>query len=151
VRYDLAFKHWGEFYFPGEDWHWWRAQGVAESGLNPGAVSPDGARGIMQLMPETAREMGADPSDAESNIRGGIKFDRELWNGWSRCASTLARRDLMFASYNAGPGNIEQAVRLAGSSLWEKVAPVLRRVTGTHAVETIHYVQRIDGLMKGAN
>jgi soluble lytic murein transglycosylase-like protein len=144
-RYDLAFKHWGEFYFPAWDWRWWRAQGMAESGLDQSAVSPAGALGVMQLMPETAREMGVDPLDAEENIRGGIKFDRWLWQRWSRVSDATERRNLMFASYNAGPANIEAAA--CGSTIWARVARALPRITGRRAAETVAYVARIDALM----
>lgn len=145
-QYDLVFKHCGELHFPWQDWRWWRAQGIAESGLRPDAVSPAGAIGIMQLMPETARELGVNPHDPEANICGGIHYDRMLWDGW-KAAQPDEQRKLTFASYNAGPGNIARAARLAASNLWVDVAAMLARVTGKHAVETINYVARIGALM----
>lgn len=148
LKYDLALKHWGEFYFPGQDWRWFRAQAIAESGLNPSAHSPVGAIGIMQLMPETARELGVDPQDPESNIRGGIKYDRQLWTGWKQAPNPQEQRNLTFSSYNAGPGNILKAVHLAqGLPEWTTAQLFLPRITGPHSAETINYVLRINRLM----
>jgi soluble lytic murein transglycosylase-like protein len=50
----------------------------AESAFDPKAVSPKGAIGVMQLMPETARSLGADPKDPEQNIDAGARLLREL-------------------------------------------------------------------------
>ena len=50
----------------------------AESAFDPKAVSPKGAIGVMQLMPETARSLGADPRDPEQNIDAGTRLLREL-------------------------------------------------------------------------
>ena len=80
IKYDIYFQRWGHFYFPFEDWKWFKSQGLAESNLDPGAVSWCGARGIMQLMPGTAKELGANPYDPESNIQGGIKYDKKIKN-----------------------------------------------------------------------
>jgi soluble lytic murein transglycosylase-like protein len=49
----------------------------------------------------------------------------------------------MFASYNAGPGNISRARKLCGAWEWALVAPALGKVTGKHSAETLGYVQRI--------
>jgi soluble lytic murein transglycosylase-like protein len=143
LRYDLAFKRWGEFYVPWQDWRWWKAQGMAESNLNQAARSPAGAIGIMQLMPSTARELGVDPHDAESNIHGGIKYDAALLKQWRAVANLTERRDLAFASYNAGPGNVARAAKLAGVESWTAAARSLPSVTGKHSLETINYVTRI--------
>jgi soluble lytic murein transglycosylase-like protein len=67
-----------------------------ESGFDPAAVSPKGAIGVMQLMPSTAKAMGADPNDPEQNIDAGARLLRELllkYNG-----------DVVkaLAAYNAG-------------------------------------------------
>lgn len=148
VKYDLAFKHWGEVYQPAEDWHWWKAQAIAESGLNPLAVSSVGAIGIMQLMPQTAKSLGVDPHDAESNIMGGIRYDAICRKLWEHAPSTADSRNLMFASYNAGPGNIAKAVQLAGSQIWDRVAAVLSQITGRYSTQTTEYVTRINRLMR---
>ncbi|PYC12841.1 lytic transglycosylase [Pseudomonas jessenii] len=70
----------------------------AESRYNPGATSPKGAGGLMQLMPDTARELGVtDVYDPKANIQGGAKYLKRLM--------TLFDNDiaLAVAAYNAGP------------------------------------------------
>jgi soluble lytic murein transglycosylase-like protein len=75
---------------------------AAESGFQPGAVSPKGAIGLMQLMPETARELGADPYDPAQNVDAGVRYLRALlekYNGGLWHA---------LAAYNAGTGAVEK-------------------------------------------
>ena len=145
TAYDRHFRRWGAYYAPWQDWRWWKAQGMAESGLRPQAVSPCGAVGIMQLMPATAKAMGVkDAYDPEANIAGGIRMDAWLWRFWSCIPDAGERRNFMFAGYNAGPGSIQAARRKAGgASTWSAVARFLDAITGKHAAETITYVQRI--------
>jgi len=92
----------------------------AESDFNPRALSPKGARGLMQLMPGTARRFGVTNSyDPEANIYGGTRYLRWLLDTFDRNA------DLAVAAYNAGEGNV-----------WKyKGVPPFR--------ETVHYLQRI--------
>lgn len=147
AKYDLHFKRWAEAYFPGYDWRWFKAQGMAESGLRPQAVSPCGAMGLMQIMPSTAKELGLRrPFVPELSIEAGIRYDRKLWRAWRKRGLKAYPEDLYFtfASYNAGLGHIEKAWRLAKRVFcWARVAIRLGEVTGRRASETISYVHRI--------
>lgn len=74
-----------------------------ESDGETAARSPQGAQGLMQLMPETAREMGVeDPLDPRQNIFGGTKYLRYVLNRFD------GDLDLALAAYNAGPGTVEE-------------------------------------------
>lgn len=72
----------------------------AESGFNASAVSPAGAIGLMQLMPETAKGLGVDPFVPEQNVRGGLRYLRQ---NMERYGNSL---NLALAGYNAGPGAV---------------------------------------------
>jgi soluble lytic murein transglycosylase-like protein len=73
----------------------------AESAFNPFAVSDAGAQGLMQLMPEVAKELGVeDTFNPRQNILGGARYLRDLLD---RHHGNL---DLAVASYNAGPGAV---------------------------------------------
>jgi soluble lytic murein transglycosylase-like protein len=98
----------------------------AESGYNPGAVSKAGARGLMQLMPDTAKRYGVrDIMDPAQNIYAGVRYLRDLlmmFNG---------NLELAIAAYNAG----ENAVIKYGN----KIPPY---------AETVQYVPKVLGFYR---
>ncbi len=74
-----------------------------ESCFDRKAVSSVGARGLMQLMPATAKELGVkDSFDGKANIRGGIKYFSQMLARFNN------NTELALAAYNAGPGAVEK-------------------------------------------
>jgi soluble lytic murein transglycosylase-like protein len=71
-----------------------------ESGWNPRAVSHAGARGLAQLMPDTARLLGVNPDDPLQNLEGGARYLRMMYDRFGDWRLALA-------AYNAGPGAVE--------------------------------------------
>ena len=72
-----------------------------ESGWNPNAVSPKGATGLAQLMPQTARALGVDINNPEENLEGGARYLRAMYDKFGSWRLALA-------AYNAGPGAVEK-------------------------------------------
>lgn len=96
------------------------AQGFAESGFNPEAVSPVGAQGIAQFMPATAQEYGIDPMNPVEAIDGQARYMAKMLERYDGDVSKA------LAAYNAGPGRVDD-----GS--WQSIG------------ETQTYVDRILG------
>jgi len=74
-----------------------------ESRWNTGAVSPVGARGLAQLMPGTARQMGVNPLDPMANLEGGARYLRMQLDAFG---GDIERA---LAAYNAGPARVQKA------------------------------------------
>ncbi len=72
-----------------------------ESGFNASAVSPAGARGLMQLMPATARGLGVDPMNPAQAVDGAARMLKSL-------IGEFGRVDYALAAYNAGPGAVHR-------------------------------------------
>lgn len=93
----------------------------AESAFNPMAMSNKGAQGLMQLMPDTANDMGvADAFDATQNIRGGARYLAMLLKNFHGDAQ------LATAAYNAGPGAVQ---KYGGIPPYDETQVYVQRVT----------------------
>ena len=78
---------------------------AAESAFRSDAVSAKGAVGLMQVMPETAQEMGLDASIPAQNVEAGTKYLAGLIQNYKNRRDWLKRS---IAAYNAGPGNVDK-------------------------------------------
>ena len=155
-QYDETFRRYSKRYFGAAwDWRWFKAQGMAESGLDSTAKSRVGARGVMQLMPSTygyiqsRRPEFGTIDDPEWNIAAGIMHDRYLWKYWEKDVSAEERYRFMFGSYNAGERTIGRAadsarVSAGGVPRWLHVEEVAPRVPRWRYRETLDYIRKID-------
>ena len=97
------------------DWRLIIAQMFQESRFDPNAYSSAGARGLMQLIPTTARQMGvSDSQDPADNIYGGIRYLSYLRDKFEDTLLLEDRIWFTLAAYNAGYGRVKKARALAG-------------------------------------
>lgn len=99
----------------GWDWRLVAALIYQESRFNPSVISPRGAYGLMQVMPETGQHFGYDVTHSvENNVLAGISYIRMLDKMFSEWVSDPDERvKFILASYNAGHGHVIDAIRLA--------------------------------------
>ena len=156
-KYDIYFTKYSKRYFgTGFNWHYFKAQAVAESRLKADAKSKVGAEGVMQIMPGTFKEIRRKNPAIKGNrkqprwsIAAGIYYNRLLWKAWKAKRPFQDRVNFMFGSYNAGKRNILKAQRLAreqglNPNLWDSIASNLPRVTHRYSSETLGYVKKIN-------
>lgn len=97
-----------------------------ESAFNADAVSPAGARGLMQFMPATAAAMGVDPYDPASAIDGAARY---LSSNLRRFGSL----ELALAAYNAGPGAVAKAGGIPPIAETQNYVPAVMGLLGNHS------------------
>jgi soluble lytic murein transglycosylase-like protein len=95
-----------------------------ESRWDAKAVSPKGARGLTQLMPGTARDLGVDPADPLANLLGGARYLRQLLDQFD------GNVEKALAAYNAGPARVRSAGGVpAIAETRNYVASIVRRIS----------------------
>ena len=148
-QYDRAFKAAVRTWYPQDqqgpnEWVWLKAQAISESGLKPDAVSPVGAKGLMQIMPETWEELEgkhptmSHPLDAHASIVQGTQYMAWLADQHILAPSIECRRNWQLASYNAGIGRVRKLrVKAGGEQCWNA------KVSKLAPKETRQYVRRV--------
>jgi len=109
--YDDWFREYARI--PGWDWRLVASQAYQESRFNANAKSWAGARGLMQIMPATARELRVDPNDPRESIEGACRYLWKFDQRWKHIKPEGERIKFILASYNVGQGHVEDARRLA--------------------------------------
>lgn len=109
---DIVREYAGQYGF---DWRLLVAQMFQESGFNTDSRSWVGARGLMQIMPRTAQQVGVtgDLSDPEVNIHASILYLDWLRDRFEEDLAVQDRMWFMLAAFNAGTGHVRDARRLA--------------------------------------
>ncbi|MBL1215681.1 MAG: membrane-bound lytic murein transglycosylase MltF [Ignavibacteriae bacterium] len=96
------------------DWRLLASLIYQESRFKPKAASWAKAKGLMQIMPATAKELGVtDRTDPEQSIRGGTEYLKILWNRFDEIQDSLQRIKFTMASYNCGINHVIDAQKLA--------------------------------------
>ncbi len=104
----------------GQDWRMITAQMYQESKFDPKAVSWVGAQGLMQIMPDTGRQLGfTELQDPEESIHAGTKYMYQLIDRFDFDLPMEARIRFALASYNAGYGHLLDARHLAREKGWD--------------------------------
>lgn len=96
------------------DWRLLAAQIYQESRFDPKADSWAGAKGLMQVMPRTAKSLGIrNPTSPEQSVRGGVAYLDWLLENFEDVPDSVTRVKFVLAAYNCGYGHMKDAQRLA--------------------------------------
>lgn len=120
----------------GWDWRLLAAQCYQESGFDPKATSWAGAKGLMQLMPSTASQLGVQGNDIfspEFNIAAACRYIRLLDSSFKDIADPTERLHFVLAAYNGGALHVRDAMTLArldghNEHVWQQVSPYILRL-----------------------
>ncbi|MFW5850648.1 MAG: transglycosylase SLT domain-containing protein [Bacteroidota bacterium] len=105
----------------GWDWRLLTSLIYQESRFEPAAASWAGAKGLMQLMPETAKELGVlNIFDIAQNIQGGTNYLQQIYNKFDEVKDSIQRIKLTMASYNCGYYHVLDAQNLAERKGYDK-------------------------------
>lgn len=161
--YDSLFRHYGKLI----DWDWRLLAAIAyvESGFDPDATSWAGARGLMQVMPSSARDLGVGEErlyDPATSVNVAARLLQNLELAMRGRGNRSNKVKFILASYNAGPGHILDAIALARKydldpNVWDcnvemaaqwKMLPEyyndpVCQFGYFRATETVNYVQRV--------
>jgi membrane-bound lytic murein transglycosylase F len=144
----------------GFGWRTLAALGYQESRWRPAAVSPRGARGVMMLMPITAKKMGvSNVFSPDENILAGARYLRHMRERIPHRIHDPDRTWLAMAAYNIGIGHLEDAriitqMRKKNPDRWNEVRANLPRLSDPHwysrvkrgyanGHETVEFVERV--------
>lgn len=101
----------------GWDWRLLASQIYQESRFDPKAKSWAGAKGLMQMMPTTAKSMGVNNvTNASQSVRGGTAYLTWISKNFTDIPDSVTRLKFMLAAYNCGLGHVQDAQRLAEHS-----------------------------------
>ena len=152
--YDANIQRFHKEYNLPFDWTLLKAQLFQESGLNPEACSPVGAKGLAQFMPDTWDEYTikcglpakTSRTDAVASIQCCAAYMRALITQWKSKRTEVDRYNLALASYNAGLGNLLKAQKMVhGANDYATIISALKFVTGNdNALQTTDYVVKIN-------
>jgi membrane-bound lytic murein transglycosylase F len=129
----------------GYDWRLVAAQVYQESQFDPKRKSWCGAQGLFQIMPETAKQLGVgDPYDPKQSIEGGAKYMSRIMKMFEDVPDPIERYKLSLASYNCGPGHVQDARSLLRerhqtAEKWEDVRPAMLELTKEKVHGHTHY------------
>lgn len=135
-EYDNLFRSAAET--TGWDWRLIAAQCYQESGFDPDALSSAGARGLMQVMPATAKDYGTPAEDLtvpEKNVAVAAKIIHDLYaNKFNDIEQEQERIRFVLAAYNCGAGHVRDAMKLTQKNggnpqRWEDVSTYLLRLS----------------------